>query len=56
MSTHNPHDEEEHKPEEIDTSQGYEQSDVRVTGIMVFLTSLAIFVASAATSPDVSIR
>ena len=47
MSTHNPHDEEEHKPEEIDTSQGYEQSDVRVAVIMVFLTSLAIFVAVA---------
>ncbi len=33
------------KPEEVDTSAGYEQSDVRVTGILVFLTSLAIFVA-----------
>ncbi|HEX3892554.1 MAG TPA: hypothetical protein VHW46_08275 [Terracidiphilus sp.] len=33
------------KPEEIDSSAGYEQSDVRVTGIIVFLTSLAIFVA-----------
>jgi hypothetical protein len=31
--------------EEIDTSAGYEQTDVRVTGIVVFLTSLAIFVA-----------
>jgi hypothetical protein len=33
------------KPEEIDASLGYEQSDVRVTGIVVFLTSLLIFVA-----------
>lgn len=34
-----------HEPEEIDASLGYEQSDIRVTGIVVFLTSLAIFVA-----------
>ena len=33
------------EPEEIDSSAGYEQSDVRVTGIVVFLTALAIFVA-----------
>lgn len=32
-------------PEDIDTSAGYELSDVRVTGIVVFLTALAIFVA-----------
>jgi hypothetical protein len=32
-------------PEEIDTSQGFEQTDVRVTGIAVFLTALAILVA-----------
>jgi hypothetical protein len=48
-----PHDEEMHEelgshgpePEEIDASQGYEQTDVRVTGIVVFLTALAILVA-----------
>jgi hypothetical protein len=34
-----------HEPEEIDASAGYEQSDVRVTGIIVFLTALATFVA-----------
>jgi hypothetical protein len=34
-----------HEPEEIDASAGYEQSDVRVTGIVVFLVALAIFVA-----------
>jgi hypothetical protein len=33
------------EPEEIDASKGFEQSDVRVTGIIVFLTALAIFVA-----------
>ncbi len=33
------------KPEEVDTSAGYELSDVRVTGIVVFLIALAIFVA-----------
>ena len=34
-----------HGPKKIDASTGYEQSDVKVTGIIVFLTSLAIFVA-----------
>lgn len=46
MPTHN-HDEDahgSHGPEEIDTSAGFEQSDVRVTGIVVFLSALAIFV------------
>lgn len=33
--------------EEIDTSTGYEQSDVGVTGILVFLTALSIFVVVA---------
>jgi hypothetical protein len=33
------------RPEDIDTSAGYELSDIRVTGIVVFLTALAIFVA-----------
>ncbi len=32
------------KREEIDTSAGYEQTDVRVTGIAVFLTALLVFV------------
>ncbi|KAA6457514.1 hypothetical protein DYQ86_22040 [Acidobacteria bacterium AB60] len=31
--------------EEIDASFGYERTDIRVTGIIVFLTALAIFVA-----------
>jgi hypothetical protein len=34
-----------HEPEEIDASKGFEQTDVRVTGIIVFLVALAIFVA-----------
>jgi hypothetical protein len=34
-----------HGPDEVDASAGYEQADVRVTGIVVFLTSLGIFVA-----------
>jgi hypothetical protein len=33
-----------HEPEEIDASKGFEQTDVRVTGIIVFLVALAIFV------------
>ena len=51
MSTldHNEPDEKKilgsHGPKDIDVSAGYEQSDIRVTGILVFLTSLAIFVA-----------
>ncbi len=47
MSPHK-HDDEflsSHGPEDIDASAGYEKSDVRVTGIIVFLTSLLIFVA-----------
>lgn len=42
MHTPDPHG---HKPEEIDASAGYEKTDVRVTGILVFLTALAILVA-----------
>jgi len=34
-----------HGPEEVDASHGYERSDVRVTGIVVFLTALAMLVA-----------
>ena len=33
-----------HGPKDIDASAGYEQTDVRVTGIVVFLVSLLIFV------------
>ena len=47
MSTHNPHQHGGQNPEEIDASQGFEQSDVRVTGIVVFLTALMVFVGVA---------
>lgn len=45
MSSHNEHGP---KPEEIDASLGYEQSDVRATGIIVFLTAFVIFVTVVA--------
>ena len=41
MPTHNPN-EPEH--DQIDASKGFEHSDVRVTGIAVFLTALSVFV------------
>ena len=52
MPTHNDNDSghslweepQDHGPEEIDVAAGYEKSDVRVTGIVVFLTALGIFV------------
>jgi hypothetical protein len=37
-----------HTPELVDTSAGYERSDVRVTGIVVFLTALSILVVVTA--------
>jgi hypothetical protein len=37
-----------HDPEKIDTSAGFEQSDVKITGILVFLTALGIFVVVTA--------
>ncbi|HEX8811022.1 MAG TPA: hypothetical protein VF742_03430 [Terracidiphilus sp.] len=37
-----------HKPEPVDASLGYERSDVRVTGIVVFLTALTLLVVVAA--------
>jgi hypothetical protein len=53
MPTHNNNDNpmehnpagEEPEPQAIDTSLGYEASDVKVTGILVFIVSLGIFVA-----------
>jgi hypothetical protein len=50
MSTHNEHghnDHGGHEPEMVDASLGYEASDVGVTGIVVFITALAIFVVVA---------
>lgn len=40
---HNPHDDGE--PEKIAASLGYEPSDVRASGIIVFITAMTIFVA-----------
>ena len=37
-----------HEPEKVDASAGFEQSDVRITGILVFLTALGIFVVVTA--------
>ena len=56
MSMHNnrgpKHDDEfelgSHGPDEVDASAGFEQSDVRVTGIVVFLAALGIFVVVTA--------
>lgn len=45
MPTHNEHLPEGHKNEEIDASLGFEQTDVRITGILVFLVAMLIFVA-----------
>jgi len=45
MPTHNDHGDSINEPEAVDTSHGFENTDVKVTGIVVFLTSLAIFVA-----------
>ena len=36
------------EPEAVDVTAGYERSDVRVTGIIVFLASMAIFVVVVA--------
>ena len=36
------------EPEAVDVSAGYEKSDVRITGIIVFMASLAIFVVVVA--------
>ena len=47
MPTHNEHDDTGRKPEQVDASLGFEPSDVGVTGIVVFLVALAIFVAVA---------
>jgi hypothetical protein len=43
MHTHEPYD--SRQSAKVDTSLGYEGTDVQVSGIVVFLTALAIFVA-----------
>jgi hypothetical protein len=34
---------EDHSPEEIDRSKGYEATDVRISGVVVFIVALSIF-------------
>ncbi len=48
MPTHDHNHPEDRKREEIDASAGYERSDVRVSGIVVFLIALGIFVVVTA--------
>ena len=38
----------DHEPEKIDVSSGFEKSDVKITGILVFITALSIFVVVTA--------
>jgi hypothetical protein len=45
---HKSHDSDHREPEEIDASAGYERTDVRVSGIVVFLTALGVFVVVTA--------
>jgi hypothetical protein len=37
-----------HEPETVDASAGFEQSDVKIAGILVFITALSIFVVVTA--------
>ena len=56
MSTHNPresghgpgHEPDQNEREQTDASKGYEQTDVRISGVVVFLVALFIFVVVAA--------
>lgn len=43
MHTHNGHGADDNEPREIDTSLGYEKSDVGIRGILVFLVAIGIF-------------
>ncbi|HTW80317.1 MAG TPA: hypothetical protein VME23_12295 [Terracidiphilus sp.] len=45
MPSHNDNPHEHHEPEPVDTSLGYEGTDVKVSGILIFIVSLGIFVA-----------
>ncbi len=48
MASHNEngHSGHGHGPEKVDTSTGFERTDANVTGIVVFMVCLAIFVAA----------
>ena len=43
MPMHDPHEPEDRKPEKIDASKGYEPTDVRVSGVLVFLVAMSVF-------------
>ncbi|MGA3161064.1 MAG: hypothetical protein ABSC77_07585 [Terracidiphilus sp.] len=43
MHTHKPHEPEDRNAEKVDASKGYEASDVRVSGVVIFLVALTIF-------------
>jgi hypothetical protein len=43
MHTHNSNEPEDRKAEVIDASKGYEASDVRVSGVVIFIVALSIF-------------
>ena len=42
------HEPDNHKPEEIDASMGYEKTDVNIMGIVVFIVSMIVFVVVTA--------
>lgn len=49
MPTHDHLDPEHgHEPEEVDVSKGYEATDVKISGIVVFIVSLSVFVVCSA--------
>jgi hypothetical protein len=48
MPTHNDPKPHGHQHDEVDASLGYEQSDVKITGILVFIVAMGIFVAVTA--------
>jgi hypothetical protein len=51
MPTHDPHrsghEPDPHEPQPVDASKGFEATDVRISGIVVFLVALSVFVAVA---------
>ncbi|HEY1767992.1 MAG TPA: hypothetical protein VGG26_10065 [Terracidiphilus sp.] len=48
MPTHNGNSPHLHKNDQVDASLGYEPTDVKMTGILVFIVSMAIFVVVTA--------
>ncbi len=48
MPMHDSHEPGDNRPEEIDASKGFEPTDVRVSGVLVFLVALSVFAAVTA--------